>query len=140
MSRVKKERVVPNDAELAYATAAVEKAVEEEVVEVVAPVAVAPIVAHRQPCGLDDAPVGSKMVVVRDTEKQPILMTPNGTVPLANNDVAYQLPEGAKIRRMGPSLFVAEQLNPADANPDLVTATAREAIAQFHAHFHNPRA
>lgn len=136
MPRLKKEKVVPNDAELAYAESAVEKAVEQAipVAKVVAPVEVPAV--HRQPCGLDDAPVGSKIVVVRDPEKRPILMTPSGSLPLANTDVAYQLPEGAKVRRMGPSLFVSQQLNPAITYPDLVTATAREAISQFIAHFH----
>lgn len=133
MPRVKKEKVVPNPAEIAFAVAAVEKAIAEPEVAV-------PVVVHRQPCGLDDAPVGSKLVVVLDDKKKcPVLMTPDGPFPLANNDVAYQLPEGAKVCRRGPNLFSAEQLNPAIGHPDLVTATAREAIEQYHAHFH-PRA
>tara|TARA_R110000868_G_scaffold72237_7_gene210820 strand:- start:544 stop:1011 length:468 start_codon:yes stop_codon:yes gene_type:complete len=151
--RVKKEKVVPNPAEIAFAVAAVEKAIAEPDVVVptaqfggypAAPIKAEPVVlteaviqgGYRQPCGLDDAPIGSKIVVIRDPEKKPVLNTPAGPFPLANNDVAYQLPEGAKVRRMGPSLFVAQQLNPVITYPDLVTATAREAIAQFHAHFH----
>ena len=138
MPRVKKEKVMPNPAEIAFAVAAVEKAVAEPEVVIEKPV-VAPVV-HRQPCGLDDAPVGSKIVVIRDPEKRPVLNTPSGPLPLANGDVAYQLPEGAKIRKRGVSLYVAEQLNPTVHKPDLVTATAREAIAQFLVHFHDQRA
>ena len=89
-------------------------------------------------CVLDDAPVNSKVVMVQqDTLKIPVMTTPDGLVAVPADDIVRKLPEGAKIMRRGPTMFVAEQLNPTIGHPPLVTTTAREAITRFLAHFHN---
>ena len=90
------------------------------------------------PCALDDAPVNSKIVVVRaDGRKFPLFMTPDGMVELSADDLSHRLPEGARIQRTGPEQFTAIQLEPAVKHPPLVTTTARVAMTQFNKHFHD---
>lgn len=92
------------------------------------------------PCALDDAPVGSKLVVVRqDGKNVPILTTPDGYREVPPDDVARTLPEGAKVRYVAMARFRAEQLNPVLDKPVLWADTARDAIARFNAHFHDAR-
>lgn len=95
-------------------------------------------VQHERPCALDDAPAGSKLVVLdsSDGTKVPTLNTPSGEAPMALNDVAYTLPVGAKVRKVMQGRIEATQLNHNVVIPPLVTLTAREAIAQFVPHFH----
>lgn len=93
---------------------------------------------HARPCALDDAPVGSKIVVSKDTEgvKCVNLTTPSGPMRLPTTDLAYTLPVGAKIRRVMPSVFQATELNPAVVYPPMTTSTGREAIDAYRDHFH----
>ena len=96
-----------------------------------------PAVPPERPCALDGAPFHSKIVVVQvDKGKRPILATPNGELPVAENDVAYKLPPGARILKNGENEYVADQLNPMVKKPSLVTTTAREAIERFVPYFH----
>lgn len=91
-----------------------------------------------KPCGLEGAPVGSK-VVITDTpggEKIPVMTTPQGEHMLALNDIAYGLPVGAKVRKVVEGRYEAIQLNHQRNTPPLVTLTAREAMERFVAHFH----
>ena len=91
------------------------------------------------PCLLDEASVGSKVVVVMLNEvKTPLLSTPNGFRELASDDAAWRLPLGARVQRTADG-FVSTQLDPAQDRPDLTTATAREAIRLFGKHFHDQR-
>lgn len=89
-------------------------------------------------CILDDAPVNSKLVVVRteSVQREPVLMTPDGEQTVPADDLAHTLPLGARIQRRGPSMFHAEQLDAAEDRPPLVAASAAEAIAKFNGHFH----
>lgn len=91
-----------------------------------------------RPCSLDDAPVGSKIVVSKDTDsvKRVNMTTPNDVILLPSDDVAYTLPVGAKIRRTMPSIFHATELNPSAFYPVLVTSTARDAVERYRDHFH----
>jgi hypothetical protein len=91
---------------------------------------------------LDEAPVGAKIVVVREVGVRhpiPLLTTIAGPVRLAADDIAHQLPEGAKIRKVGPTRYEAVQLNPVLDRPTLVTTNARAAITEFNVHFHDAR-
>ena len=91
----------------------------------------------RRPCALDDAPVNSKLVVVRSgTERLYILGGPDGEQTVAADDLARTLPEGARIQRAGPTTFIGEQMDPADYRKPLIATTAREVVTRFHAHFH----
>ena len=91
----------------------------------------------QRPCALDGAPIHSKIVVVqRDKGKCPILATPQGESVVSENDIAYKLPPGARVKKEGEARYVAEQLNPMVTKPPLVTTTARAAIEQFVSHFH----
>ncbi len=122
---------------IAHAHAVVESYAEAKDAEVPvkAPVVVAPVL---RPCSLEDAPVGSKLVVSRDPEKGKVarLITPKETLELPKDDLAYTLPVNAKIRRKMPALFEASQLN-ADYRT-LVVSSAREAIEKYREHF-NPQ-
>ena len=92
------------------------------------------------PCALDDAPLNSKIIVVRmDGRKFPVYSTPDGLQELASDDLSHRLPEGARIQRTGPTQFTAIQLEPAVAHPPLVTSTAREAMTRFNQHFHDAK-
>lgn len=98
---------------------------------------IVPVVILR-PCGLDQAPKNSKIVVVMaDGRKAPLLATPAGFVPLAANDWAHALPLGAKVNRVGDTEFVGEQLDDPSGKPLLIAATAQEVIQRFNAHFHD---
>ncbi len=90
------------------------------------------------PCALDGETVNSKVVVIRNTDgkRRPILMTPRGESVLSQNDVAWSLPENAKVSKEAENRFVAVQLDHNRSVPALVCSTAREAIALFHSHFH----
>lgn len=97
------------------------------------------IVPYTAPCALDEASVGSKIVVVVLNEvKTPLLSTPNGFIALASDDAAWRLPLGARVQRTADG-FVSTQLDPAQDRPDLITTTAREAIRLFGKHFHDQR-
>lgn len=88
------------------------------------------------PCALEDAAVHSKIVVVREAGvKCPILMTPDGAVPLDPTDVAWSLPEGARIEKRTDG-YAGRQLDHNRAVDDLIGNSAREVIAGFHQHFH----
>ena len=88
-----------------------------------------------RPCTLDQLPIGSKLVVVRDEGRRPVLMTPDGEVSCPRNDLAWTVPEGAKVMRHGEQHFVAEMLGDAQGRKPLVTDTAREALEQFNTYF-----
>lgn len=95
-----------------------------------------PVPAER-PCALDGVPVNSKIVVVlHDGKKHPILMTPAGEKPLTPDDVAFTLPDGARVRKDAETTYTADQLNHNRRIPSLICGTAREAIAKFRGHFH----
>lgn|GEM_PF-5951750 len=89
------------------------------------------------PCALDGAPVGSKVILHQDAEneKYAVLVTSLGEQRLSTDDIAWTLPRGARIQRTDDG-FRAIQLGAEGMRPDLVTTTAREAIAQFVPHFH----
>lgn len=111
---------------------AVGKAVKQEIVE-----EAKAIIPPLPPCALDGAPINSKVVVVlADGKRKPILMGPRGESVLAINDVAWTLPVGAKISKDGESKFTARQLDHNRDMKPLVCPTARDAISQFHHHFH----
>ena len=96
-----------------------------------------PVILAEPPCQLDTAPLNSKVVVVRlNGKKRPVLMTPQGEVPLADNDLAWKLPEGGRVQKDGEGQFTAIQLDNNRPDKPLVLTTAREAIARFHQHFH----
>jgi hypothetical protein len=139
MPRVKKDeaKVAADEAVVAFAERGVEAYAEAKDAEV--PVKPSVVVsAPARPCSLEDAQVVSKLVVSRDPEKGKVarLITPDETIELPKDDVAYTLPVYAKIRRKMPSLFEASQLN-AD-HRTMVASTAREAIEKFREHF-NPQ-
>ena len=98
----------------------------------------APVVPAEPPCGLETAPVGSKVVVVTPETggRLAVFQTTNGEQPLAVLDLAHRLPVGAKVCKVMEGRFEAQQLNPSANRPALVTATAREAMEQFVSHFH----
>jgi hypothetical protein len=102
-----------------------------------APVALVERAPVLRPCSLEDAPVGSKVVVSRnhENEKQVNLTTPTEVILLPKSDLAYTLPVGAKIRRKMPSVFEGILLNPSDLFLPLVAGTARDAVEQFRPHF-----
>lgn len=91
-----------------------------------------------RPSALDDAPVGSKIVVSKDTDsvKRVNLTMPNGVLLLPSDDIAYTLPVGAKIRRVMPSVFQATELDPVAFYPVLVAGSARDAVERYREHFH----
>lgn len=131
------KKVVP-EAVQAYAEQVVEAYAEAKDAEDV-PVRESVVVAPpARPCALEDAPIGSKLVVSRDAEKGKVarLITPTESIELPREDVAYTLPVGAKIRRKMASVFEASQLN-ADYRT-MTTATARAAVEQFREYF-NPQ-
>lgn len=89
------------------------------------------------PCALDGAPMNSKIVVIREEKgKRPVFLTPAGELSIANDDVAWGLPVGAKIQKDADGRFVARQLDHDRGTEALICGTAREAIARFHQHFH----
>lgn len=159
MPRVKKDSPAPDPVAVAHAHAVVAEnprgapiTLRADELEVVPdPEAVAASVAEyvqafdaampprdQRPCALEDAPIGSKVVVLATPDgKQAVLTTPlNGSIPLPDDDMARKLPVGAKIRRILPSVFEAVQLNPQVPYPPLVRSSARVAIGDFVAHFH----
>lgn len=88
-------------------------------------------------CALDGAPVNSKIVVIReDGKKRPVLMTPQGEKPVAPDDLAWLLPEGARIIKEAEGKYVGRQLDPAREAPDLIATTGFAVLRQFHQHFH----
>jgi len=95
-------------------------------------------VVYVRPCGLEGAPVGSKVVILDSPggEKIPTMTTPQGEHMLALNDLAFTLPVGAKVRKVVEGRFEAIQLNHQRPTPPLVTLTAREAMEGFVKHFH----
>lgn len=100
------------------------------------------VVTITQPHPLDDAPVNSKLVVVKSSDpanpgRYAVLMTPNGEQKLEADDPAHKLAEGARIQKRGEGKFVSVQLSPADDRDPLETTTAAEAIARFNQHFHD---
>lgn len=101
---------------------------ESAVVEIVA------IPSH----ALDSAPINSKIVVVREAGVTSIILAlPSGEqVLLGGDDIAIQLPVGAKIQKTADGEFLASQLGGNEAHPALVTGTAHEAITGFVPHFH----
>lgn len=141
MPRVAKKKVAKKViAAEAEAEALAETVTKEEIApaEVEAVPMPGPTIVLRPPCALDDATVNSKIVVIRqDGKNVPIFATPAGMIPLGPDDIARKLPKGAKIQRLGPTMFVAVQLDPAEFLPPLVTTTAREGIGRFLAHFHH---
>ncbi len=82
---------------------------------------------------LDRAPVNSKIV---GTDRGTALATPDGVTLLPKSDVAGMLPAGARIQKLGPTRFVATQLDPAIPYPEQEYATATAAILDFLPHFH----
>lgn len=116
----------------------------EPLVDTTIPVPVLPMIDERRPvvamrpCALDDAPVGSKVVMLDSTvvQKVPVLLTPHGERPMALNDLAFTLPIGAKVRKVVAGRFEAQQLNDGSGKAPLVTLTAREAMEQFVTYFH----
>lgn len=97
-----------------------------------------PVAFVGRPCALEDAPLGSKVVVSRDPEgtKHANLTTPNAVIPLPSDDLAFSLPVGAKIRKVMPSVFEATELNPPVEYPKLIASSARAAMDQYRDHFH----
>ena len=95
-------------------------------------------VVYVRPCGLEGAPVGSKVVILDSPggDKIPTMTTPQGEHMLALNDLAFTLPVGAKVRKVVEGRFEAIQLNHQRPTPPLVTLTAREAMEGFVKHFH----
>lgn len=83
---------------------------------------------------LDSAPVNSKIVVVEGDGA--ILATPDFHTRLPDGDPAHKLPVGARIVKRAEGIYQSIQLSPAEDHPLLVTASARDAIAQFVPHFH----
>lgn len=90
-----------------------------------------------RPCSLEDAPVGSKVVVSRNTDgqKEAHLITPSDRILLPKTDLAYTLPVCAKVRIKMPSLIETVMLDSAPNIPPLITSTAREAMEQYLTHF-----
>lgn len=101
------------------------------------------VVSPPQPAprhALDDAPINSKIVVVKlhgNTGNAAVLATPDGAHQLPEGDPAHLLPDGARIRKVADDVFIAEQLSPVEDRPRLETASAGEAIARFIDHFHH---
>ena len=137
MPRVKSEaKVAAEQAVTAFANEVVEAYAEAKDAEVpVTPVlVVAPVV---RPCALDDAPLGSKVVISRSQEGEKLanLTTPDEVIALPKTDLSYTLPVGAKVRRKMPSVFEGVLLNPSEQIAPLIAGSGREAIEQFRDHF-----
>jgi len=129
MSRVAKE-----------ATATVGTAAEAKVKvnsEVISEVVREPEPPKLEPCALDGAPIGSKVVIGagEDGRKQARLITPQETIVLPLEDIANLLPLRAKVRKKMESVFEATELAPTSDRPALITSTARDAIARYRVHF-----
>ena len=90
-----------------------------------------------RPCALDDAPLGSKVVISRSQEGEKLanLTTPDEVIALPKTDLSYTLPVGAKVRRKMPSVFEGVLLNPSEQIAPLIAGSGREAIEQFRDHF-----
>lgn len=82
---------------------------------------------------LDFAPVHSKLV---KTDQGCVLAIPEGARILPPEDVAHQLPVGAKIFKAAEGRYVSEQLSPDVDRPTTIHPTAIDAIAAFSAYFH----
>lgn len=82
---------------------------------------------------LDNAPINSKLV---GTDHGTAFATPDRVVLLPKTDLAGRLPAGARIQKRGEGQFVATQLDPAIAYPDVTYPTASAAITDFIPHFH----
>lgn len=134
--RPRKDALVEKADDVVAAYVALKDAEDVPVVEHPAFVAVE---QPSRPCALDDAPVGSKVVVNRTVEGDKIvrLTTPqNDGMELPKQDIAYSLPIGAKIRRTMPTVFEATQLDPSVVMKPLLGVTARGVIGAFREHFH----
>ncbi len=90
-----------------------------------------------RPCALEDAPVGSKVVVSRNTDgqKEANLITTNDRILLPKTDLAYTLPVCAKVRIKMVGVVETVMLDSSPDVPPLITSTAREAMAQYLTHF-----
>lgn len=132
MPRVKSEAKAAADAAVVeFAHAVVEAYAEAKDAPVLD---VAPVV---RPCALEDAPVGSKVVVSRNTDgqKEAHLITPSDRFLLPKTDLAYTLPVCAKVRIKMPSVIETVMLDSAPNIPPLITSTAREAMERYLTHF-----
>jgi len=103
--------------------------VEAEIPEILSPTG--------PPCALEGAPIGAKVLMHQNGEgaKYAVIVTSAGEQVLPEDDLAWTLPRGARIQRTERG-YVAIQLGAEGMRPDLVTESAREAIAQFVPHFH----
>ncbi|MDE2022327.1 MAG: hypothetical protein KGI71_05460 [Patescibacteria group bacterium] len=97
--------------------------------------------AQAQPPGhlLDASPVGSKIV---GTDIGPVIAIADGSPArmLPKDDLAARLPAGAKIAKIGPDTYRAEQLNPTDYVAPQHYPTTAAAIADFLPRFHHVKA
>lgn len=98
-----------------------------------------PMAAH----ALDDAPVNSKIVVVKDPvtgANTAVLATPGGVITLPEGDPAHRLPEGARIAKIphkdGGFRYQGTQLSAVMDYPPLYDESAAAMIARFTGHFH----
>ena len=90
-----------------------------------------------RPCALEDAPVGSKVVVSRNTDgqKEANLITTHDRILLPKTDLAYTLPVCAKVRIKMAGVVETVMLDSSPNIPPLITSTAREAMEQYLTHF-----
>lgn len=87
-----------------------------------------------EPHALDLAPVNSKIVVVRDSGRTfALLATPDGVSELPEGDPAHLLFEGARIQKLGESLFRSQ---PVSSETAVDSPTAHEALSTFMRHFY----
>jgi len=124
-------KVAADAAVIAHAHAVVEAYAEAKDAESVVS---APVV---RPCALEGAPVGSKVVVSRNTDgqKEAYLITPADRLLLPKTDLAYTLPVCAKVRIKMAGVVETVMLDSAPNIPPLITSTAREAMDQYLTHF-----
>ena len=124
-------KIAADEAVQAHAEAVVEAYVEAKD----APVLDVPPVVR--PCALESAPVGSKVVVSRNTDgqKEANLITTHDRILLPKTDLAYTLPVCAKVRIKMAGVVETVMLDSSPNIPPLITSTAREAMEQYLTHF-----